>query len=198
MPPGIRPGVVVLSTPFSTALRTRPSTCSPLRFAFCRAGWGPAVRRDRPRSCRRCPPRRGCGRCRSWSGRGSGRSSRSAGTFWAPLAASPPPRKASHGITTARTTTTKPKTMKVFLLICARRHGTRGTSGAARTRRSAVSAGISRAVADQVHVQLVGVLGGTIASISSWAVERGLRRKRPVGRRPGGRGRRPGSRGCPR
>ena len=40
--------------------------------------------------------------------------------------------------------TSSPKTMKVFLLICAR-HGTRDTFGAARTRRSAVSAGRARA-----------------------------------------------------
>ncbi len=64
--------------------------------------------------------------------------------FWAPRAASPSERKASQGISTARTTTTSPKTMKVFLLICAR-HGTRDTFGVARTRRSAVSADRPRA-----------------------------------------------------
>ena len=75
MPPGIRPGVVELSTPFSTALRTRPSVALIVSAALgpSAARRAPAVRRGWGRSCRRCRPRRACGRCRSWSGTATGR-----------------------------------------------------------------------------------------------------------------------------
>ena len=165
---------------------------------------GRAVRRGSARSCRRCRPRRACGRCRSWSGRGSALPSGRPALPGLRVAASPSERKASQGIRTARKTTSRPKTMKVFLLmllalICAR-HGTRGTSGAARTPRSAVSGGRARAR---------GGSGSCAArrrprGRRSPASRRGRARRRPLpgrgraGRRPGGCGRRPGSPGCPR
>ncbi len=182
MPPGIRPGVVELSTPFSTALRTRPSVDSIVVAAGSVRGpvRGEQFVEVRGRSCRRCRPRRACGRCRSWSGTATGRSSgwrrpsgrRSRRRPWS--------GRPARGSTTARTTTSSPKTMKVRLLIeclapvlevdpAGRRRGYYWRPALARyhghIRRSAHSSqrGFGRQsvapVPDQVHVQLVGVLG---------------------------------------
>ena len=64
----------------------------------------------RRRSCRRCRPRRACGRCRSWSGTAPGRSSGRPATFWAPRRRRRRlERKASQGMTTARTSDQEPE-----------------------------------------------------------------------------------------
>ena len=146
-----------------------------------------AVRRGSGRSCRRCPPRRACGRCRSWSGRATGRSSGRRRPSGRRSSASPLERKASQGMTTARTRISRPKTMKVRLLISAARDttrspaaarisaslafaGTRGTSAAARTRRSAASGGRARARGGSGSCAARRrPRAATIASISSWA-----------------------------
>ena len=52
--------------------RSRSSAARCRRWA---ARTAPAGRRGSARSCRRCPRRRACGSCRSWSGRATGRSS---------------------------------------------------------------------------------------------------------------------------
>ena len=104
MPAGIRPGVV-LSTPFSIALRTRPCLVDLLPSVSPVAGPGaPAARRGRARSCRRCPPRRACGRCRSWSGRASWPALRLAGTSCAtPVSRRRPSGRRARGSAPQRT-----------------------------------------------------------------------------------------------
>ena len=135
---------------FDRLLRGRP---------FRRAVRARAVRRGWARSCRRCRPSRACGRCRSWSGRGDWPPFRLAGDllvagFRVALGVEDQPGdhdredddqqteddEGALAHLCRRPGSTRPSGGADITGGSASR-GTRGTSAAARTRRSAASGG---------------------------------------------------------